>query len=131
MFAKETKILVVDDMATMRMLIMQFLSDMGYKDVLEQSDGEKGWTAIRTSVSSVGLVIMDWNMPKLNGLELTKRIRAYPKSWNLPILMITTESESSKVMEAIVSGVDDYIVKPFTIETLKKKLEAIHKKRTR
>jgi two-component system, chemotaxis family, chemotaxis protein CheY len=129
MFDPKTRVLVVDDMMTMRKLMMKVCTDLGFTDILEAPDGEKAWSLINTEPKPIGLVISDWNMPHLTGLDLLKRVRMDKRYSNMPFLLVTAESEASQVTEAAKAGVDNYIVKPFNAETLTQKLEAIHKKR--
>ncbi|MBI3544135.1 MAG: response regulator [Deltaproteobacteria bacterium] len=129
MFDKSTRVLVVDDMATMRKLVMKVCADLGFTDVQEAADGEKAWSIINNDPKPIGLVISDWNMPHLTGLDLLKRVRADKRYAGTPFLLVTAEAESSQVTDAVKAGVDNYIVKPFTAATLTEKLEAIHKKR--
>lgn len=131
MFPPETKILVADDMRTMRNLLRQVLSELTYNKITEVDDGAAAWTEIESSFAlkiPYGLIISDWAMPKLSGLELLKKVRMTDATKNMPFLMITAESEAAQVKEAIMSGVSNYITKPFTADTVKAKLAAIWKK---
>jgi two-component system chemotaxis response regulator CheY len=130
MFDPKTRVLVVDDMSTMRMLTVKLLGDLGFTDITEAADGEAAWNSILSASPSFGLILSDWNMPKLNGIGLVKKLRADPKHKKVPLLLITTESEKGKVVEAVMAQVDDYIVKPFTLQVLTEKLTAIYKRRT-
>ena len=130
MFDPKTRVLVVDDMTTMRKLVMKICTDLGLTDITEAADGEKAWAVINTETKPIGLVISDWNMPHLTGLDLLKRVRADARHKTLPFLLVTAEAEASQVSEAVKAGVDNYIVKPFNAQTLTEKLEAIYKKRS-
>ena len=126
MFPKDTTILVVDDLESIRELMVAYLSRLGYKDVLEASDGQQAFEIInasRVAGKNIKLIISDWNMPKLNGIELLKLIRADNEWKSLPFLLMTTESEKPKVVEAIKSGVTNYMVKPINEATFQEKLE--------
>ncbi len=127
MFDLKTKILIVDDMKTMRKLVMKSCKDIGFSDFIEAEDGQKGWSVLNEN-QSVGLIISDWNMPNCSGLELLKRVRADQKWKTLPFVLLTAESEAAQVSEALKAGVSNYIVKPFSTDTLKAKLETTHKK---
>lgn len=116
------KILVVDASRAMRRIIVHSLSSIGEQDVLEATDGLDAFS--KAKAQEVDLVLTDWVMPGLDGLGLTQRLRAENAYRELPIIMITTEAEKSSVLEAIKAGVNNYILKPFTPETLKKKIEA-------
>ncbi len=118
------KILVVDDSSTMRRIIKNTLARLGYKDVLEAEDGAKGWEQLEAN-PDVEMLITDWNMPEMNGLELVKKVRADERFEDLPIIMVTTEGGKAEVITALKAGVNNYIVKPFTPQVLKEKLQAV------
>ena len=118
------KLLVVDDSSTMRRIIKNTLARLGYKDVLEGADGLQGWDALDTN-PDVEMLITDWNMPEMNGLELVKKVRADERFVDLPIIMVTTEGGKAEVITALKAGVNNYIVKPFTPQVLKEKLGAV------
>jgi len=118
------KVLVVDDSSTMRRIIVNTLSRLGYKDVVQGADGVEAWDALQKN-SDIGVVITDWNMPNMNGLELVKKIRAEDRYEDVPIIMVTTEGGKAEVITALKAGVNNYIVKPFTPQVLKEKLQAV------
>ncbi len=118
------KILVVDDSSTMRRIIVNTLARLGYKDVVQAGDGVEAWDALQAN-PDVEVVITDWNMPNMNGLELVKKIRAEEKYVDVPIIMVTTEGGKAEVITALKAGVNNYIVKPFTPQVLKEKLQAV------
>ena len=118
------KLLVVDDSSTMRRIIKNTLARLGYKDILEGEDGLVGWNALDSN-PDVGMLITDWNMPEMNGLELVKKVRADERFKDLPIIMVTTEGGKAEVITALKAGVNNYIVKPFTPQVLKEKLGAV------
>jgi two-component system chemotaxis response regulator CheY len=126
MFDLKTKVLVVDDMLTMRKIVTKILKELGFSDITEAADGQEAWT--KTQTGGFGLIISDWNMPNCSGLEFLKRVRADQKLAKTPFLLVTAEAEQQQVVEAIKSGVDQYIVKPFTPDGLKSKLESAYKK---
>jgi two-component system chemotaxis response regulator CheY len=113
------KILVADDSNTMRKIIIRSLNAVGLKDIVEAADGNEA--VARFQSEPVDLVLTDWNMPGKSGLEVIRDIRALNKT--VPIIMITTEAEKRRVLEAIQAGVSDYLVKPFTSEALREKLD--------
>jgi two-component system chemotaxis response regulator CheY len=115
------KILTVDDSSTMRRIIKNTLNRLGYEDVVE---AEHGVDAL-AKMTSVELVLTDWNMPEMDGLTFVKALRSNPRYKNVPIIMVTTEAAKKEILEAIKSGVTDYIVKPFTPETLKEKIQKV------
>lgn len=130
MFDKTTKILVADDMLTMRGIIKKNLSTLGFTSFVEAKDGQEAWEKLEKAAAegAVQLVLSDWNMPNMSGLDFLKKVRSDDRFKGLPFLLITAESEQSQIVEAIKAGVTHYIVKPFTAETLKEKLEAAHAK---
>jgi two-component system chemotaxis response regulator CheY len=130
MFDLSTRVLVVEDMMTMRKLVGKVCKEIGFTDVIEASDGIQAWEKIQNSTPPIGLVISDWNMPNCSGLDLIKRIRADSVQGKLPFLMVTAEAEQHQVIEALKAGVDNYVVKPFTGPVLADKLEAVYKKRS-
>jgi len=127
MFALDTKILVIDDMPTIRELVRNTLKCMGFKNITEASDGEEGWQVLNQSAASGArfqLVISDWNMPKLTGLDLLKEVRGTDEWKQLPFVLLTSESERDQVTEAVLAGVSQYIVKPFSAKIFEDKLKA-------
>jgi len=129
MFNFGIKVLVVDDFPTMRRIIKNLLKQIGFENIDEVEDGVQALNKLKSG--NYGLVVSDWNMPNMEGIDLLRNIRqeAEPLK-NIPFLMVTAEAEKEKVIEAIKSGVDNYIVKPFTAEVLKEKLEKIADKKT-
>ncbi|OHE20658.1 MAG: two-component system response regulator [Sulfurimonas sp. RIFOXYD2_FULL_37_8] len=118
------KLLVVDDSSTMRRIIKNTLQRLGHKDILEGGDGVEGWNVLNSN-PDVDMLITDWNMPEMNGLELVKKVRADARFTDLPIIMVTTEGGKAEVITALKAGVNNYIVKPFTPQVLKEKLGAV------
>ncbi len=114
------KILVVDDSKTMRRIIINNLKAAGFKDYVEAGDGEEALERME----GVGLVLTDWNMPGMDGLALVQQLRSDPDHAAVPIIMITSEGARNEVLVALKSGVNDYIVKPFTKDVLKEKVSA-------
>lgn len=127
MFDSNTKILIVDDMSTMRKIVKKSCLALGLANVEEAEDGFKAWEKLQAS-QDFDLIISDWNMPNCTGLEFLKRVRADARFKNIPFVLLTAESEASQIAQAISCGVSNYIVKPFSQDVLKQKLEAIHKK---
>ncbi|WP_457568520.1 chemotaxis response regulator CheY [Desulfurobacterium sp.] len=117
------KILVVDDMATMRRIEKSLLMQLGFKNIDEAEDGRVALQKLRQG--NYDFVLTDWNMPNMTGLELVQEIRKDPKLKHLPVLMVTAEAKKENVLAAIKAGVNNYVVKPFTAETLKEKIEKI------
>ena len=119
------KFLVVDDSPTMRRIVINALKNFGWTDVVEAGDGEEALQQL--GQNEVDFVITDWNMPNMSGLELTKAIRNSDKTKDLPILMVTTRGLKQDIIEALKARVNNYVVKPFTPQVLKEKLDAILK----
>jgi len=114
------RVLLADDSGTMRTIIRRSLESLGVSGAIEASDGIQAIELFKAG-GAFDLVLTDWNMPGKNGMEVVREIRAIDK--NVPIVMVTTESDKARVLEAIGAGVSDYLVKPFTNEVLRKKLE--------
>jgi two-component system chemotaxis response regulator CheY len=116
-------VLVVDDYNTMRRILRNLLSQIGFSNVEEAEDGSTGLRKLRER--SFGLVISDWNMAPMSGLEFLKEVRSDGALKDMPFIMITAESKTENVVAAKEAGVSNYIVKPFNADTLKKKIEAV------
>jgi two-component system, chemotaxis family, chemotaxis protein CheY len=116
------KCLVVDDSATMRRIVINALKSIGYQDAVEAADGRE---ALARCDASIEMVITDWNMPNMGGLDLVKALRSDPKTGRIPILMVTTRSLKEDIVEALEAGINNYILKPFTPQVLKEKLDQV------
>ncbi len=119
----DLKILAIDDSPTMRRIIINTLKRAGFEDVIEASDGKDA--LVKMKVEKVNFVITDWNMPEMDGLTFVTTVRAMDEYKSLPILMVTTRSVKDDILEAMKAGVNNYIVKPFTPETLKAKIDQV------
>lgn len=128
MFDPKTKILILDDMLTMRKIVGKALRDMGFSDITEATDGKDGWEKLSTADTPFQLVISDWNMPNMTGLELLRKVRSDAKYSKIPFVLLTAEAEAGQVAEAVKIGVSNYVLKPFTADQLKTKLEQVYKK---
>ena len=128
MYPNEMKILVVDDMTTMRKIIMKSCREMGFNNLIEAADGQLAWQKMNET-PDVGFVISDWNMPNCSGIDLLKRVRADGRFKDLPFLIVTAETEMSQVQEAVKAGVDNYLCKPFTRDSLQVKMTEIYRKK--
>ncbi len=113
------KILLVDDSRTIRNIQKNVLAQLGHTDIMEASDGVEALAAIKNQRPD--LVLVDWNMPNMDGITLVRTVRQTDTA--LPLIMVTTEAEKSRVIEAIKAGVNNYVVKPFTAQTLSEKIE--------
>lgn len=120
---KRMKILVVDDFSTMRRIIRNLLRELGFENISEADDGSTALPALRRG--GFDLLITDWNMPGMTGLELLEGVRSDPELATLPVLMVTAEAKREQIIAAAQAGVNGYIVKPFTASTLKEKLQKI------
>ncbi|MBC7434077.1 MAG: chemotaxis response regulator CheY [Rubritepida sp.] len=120
---KNTPILIVDDYKTMLRIIRNLLKQLDFNNVDEASDGSEALTKLRAG--NFGLVISDWNMAPMTGLDLLKEVRADSRLRALPFIMITAESKTENVIAAKQAGVSNYIVKPFNAETLREKIEKV------
>ena len=116
------KFLVVDDSVTMRRILVNSLQRIGYNDIVEAGDGRE---ALDKFDATIAFVITDWNMPNMSGLELARGLRARPEGKDVPMLMVTTRSVKEDIMAAVQAGVNNYIVKPFTPQVLKDKIDAV------
>jgi two-component system chemotaxis response regulator CheY len=116
------KCLVVDDSATMRRIVINALKTIGYQDTVEAADGRE---ALARCDASIQMVITDWNMPNMGGLELVQHLRSDPNTARIPILMVTTRSLKEDIVQALEAGINNYILKPFTPQVLKEKLDQV------
>ncbi len=119
------KILLIDDSATMRKIQRNVLTQMGYTDVVEAEDGEHAIHQMKAQQFAIDLILCDWNMPKMNGIEFVRKIRSVENLQKIPIIMVTTEAERERIIEALKAGAKGYVVKPFTPDVLKAKIEEI------
>ena len=119
-FSTSIAILVVDDQQPMRKTIAYILRQVGFKHITFAEDGEAAWKVINSE--TVDLVLLDWNMPRMSGMELLGRIRRSEQYGKLPVVMITAEANEEHVLSAIGAGVTNYVVKPFSPATLLKKI---------
>ncbi|KAF1694562.1 response regulator [Pseudoxanthomonas jiangsuensis] len=117
------RILIVDDFSTMRRIVKNLLNDLGYSNTAEADDGTTALAALRSA--PFDFVVTDWNMPGMTGIDLLRAIRADDKLKTLPVLMVTAEAKREQIIEAAQNGVNGYIIKPFTAQTLEEKLGKI------
>ncbi len=117
------RVMIVDDFATMRRIVKNILTQLGFKNFVEADDGSVAWEMLQKE--PVDFIISDWNMPKMTGIELLKKVRADEKLKDIPFLMVTAEAQKENIVEAVKAKVNNYIVKPFTPETLGEKIEKI------
>lgn len=120
---KDMQILAVDDQAAMRGIMKTLLGELGFSNITLANDGVEAFATLQKG--GFDLVVSDWNMPNMSGLELLKAIRADGELGSLPVLLVTGEAKKEQIVEAAQSGVNGYVVKPFTAATLREKLEKI------
>ncbi len=128
MFDPKTRILIADDMMTMRKIVGKACKEIGFTDLTEAVDGTDAWQKVTEASPSFGLIISDWNMPNASGLDLLKRVRSDSRFGKTPFVLVTAESEQSQIVEAAKAGVSNYLIKPFTAASLREKLEQVHQK---
>lgn len=116
------KALVVDDSRAIRMILSKTLKEIGF-EVCEAANGREALEVIEVEKSAVNLVLADWNMPEINGLELLKRLRKNPELSSLAVVMVTTETELDHIAAALEAGANEYVMKPFTKDILVEKLQ--------
>ncbi len=122
------RILIVDDFETVRLFLRNALNQIGIENIEEAGDGKEALQMIEDwhkRSQSFDMVFCDWNMPEMTGIELLQELRRTPHLKNLPFVMVTAESETSSVENALKAGTTDYITKPFTVDGLREKIESI------
>ena len=117
------RILVVDDFSTMRRIIKNILRQLGFNNVVEADDGTTAWDVLNKD--RIEFIISDWNMPQMTGIDLLRKVRASDEFGDLPFLMVTAEAQQENIIEAVQAKVSNYIVKPFTAEVMKQKIDKI------
>ncbi len=117
------KILIVDDFSTMRRIIKNLLRDLGFTNTAEADDGATALPMLQSG--NFDFLVTDWNMPIMSGLDLLREVRADDKLKHLPVLMVTAEAKRDQIIAAAQAGVNGYVVKPFTAQALKDKIEKI------
>lgn len=120
---KNMNILVVDDFSTMRRIVKNLLVEIGFSNISEADDGKTALPILEAG--GIDFLVTDWNMPGMPGIDLLKAVRADPEMASLPVLMVTAEAKREQIMEAAQAGVNGYVVKPFTADTLKQKVDKV------
>ena len=118
------RVLIVDDAEIMRKLVHKACTEMGFTDIVEAEDGEAAWSVLESSKPPISLILCDWNMPKLTGLDFLKRTRAHELYKSVYFILITVESDKEQVVAALQHGVDNYVMKPCTLDILKAKIKS-------
>lgn len=122
-YDQNMRILVVDDFSTMRRIIKNILKQIGYNNIIEADDGTTAWEILNRE--QIDFVVCDWNMPKMKGIDLLRKIRDSEEFEDMPFLMVTAEAQQENLVEAIQAKVSNYVVKPFTPDVLSQKIEKI------
>lgn len=131
MFARDTKILVVDDMETMLNIIKKNLYDLGLRNLVEADNGEEAWDEVGRALdhnTPIQLIISDWHMPRMQGIDLLRKVRSHSQTKSTPFIMVLAETEKAQIAEAIHSGVSDCIFKPIDSTKFAEKLFALWQK---
>jgi two-component system chemotaxis response regulator CheY len=122
-FDPNMRVLVVDDFSTMRRIIKNLLRQLGFTNIVEADDGTTAWDTLNKD--KIDFIISDWNMPQMTGIDLLRKVRASDEFSDIPFLMVTAEAQQENLIEAVQARVSNYIVKPFTPDTLKQKIDKI------
>ena len=117
------RVLIVDDFSTMRRIIKNILRQLGFSNIIEADDGTSAWEVL--TKDQIDFIISDWNMPQMTGIELLRKVRGSEEFADLPFLLVTAEAQQENIIEAVQAKVSNYIVKPFTAETLGQKINKI------
>jgi len=117
------EVLIVDDFATMRRILKNILKQIGFTNISEADDGKSALNMLKKQ--KFDLVLCDWNMPEMPGIELLKQVRADDGLKDMPFVMVTAEAQKENILAAVQAGVSNYVVKPFTAETISEKLEKV------
>lgn len=119
----DMRVLIVDDFSTMRRIVRNILRQIGLNNVVEADDGTTAWDTLNRD--KIDFIVSDWNMPKMTGIELLRKVRSSEQFANIPFLMVTAEAQQENIIEAVQAKVSNYIVKPFTADTMKQKIDKI------
>lgn len=122
-FDPDMRVLIVDDFSTMRRIVRNILRQIGLNNVVEADDGTTAWDVLNRE--KIDFIVSDWNMPKMTGIELLRKVRSSEQFADIPFLMVTAEAQQENIIEAVQAKVSNYIVKPFTADTMKQKIDKI------
>ncbi len=117
------RVLIVDDFSTMRRIVRNILRQLGFTNVVEADDGTTAWEVLNRE--KIEFIVSDWNMPQMTGIDLLRKVRASEQFADIPFLMVTAEAQQENIIEAVQAKVSNYIVKPFTADTMKQKIDKI------
>ncbi len=122
-FDPNMRVLIVDDFATMRRIVRNILRQLGLNNVVEADDGTTAWDVLNRD--KIEFIVSDWNMPHMTGIELLRKVRSSEQFADIPFLMVTAEAQQENIIEAVQAKVSNYIVKPFTADTMRQKIDKI------
>lgn len=122
-YDKSMRVLVVDDFSTMRKIVKNILRQLGFNNIVEADDGSTAWEVLNKD--NIDFIVSDWNMPIMSGIDLLRKVRASEEYADIPFLMVTAEAQQENIIEAVQAKVSNYIVKPFTPETMGQKIDKI------
>ena len=122
-FDPNMRVLVVDDFSTMRRIVKNILRQIGFTNIVEADDGTTAWEVLNKD--RIEFIISDWNMPQMTGIELLRKVRGSEEFADMPFLMVTAEAQQENIIEAVQAKVSNYVVKPFTAEIMKQKIDKI------
>ena len=122
-FDPDMRVLIVDDFSTMRRIVRNILRQIGLNNVVEADDGTTAWDVLNRE--KIDFIVSDWNMPQMTGIELLRKVRSSEQFADIPFLMVTAEAQQENIIEAVQAKVSNYIVKPFTADTMKQKIDKI------
>ena len=117
------KVLIVDDFATMRRILKNIMKQIGFSDITEADNGKNALKILKSQ--EIDLILCDWNMPEMAGIEVLNTVRGDDELKNTPCIMVTAEAQKENILEAVKAGVSSYVVKPFTAETVEQKLQKV------
>ena len=117
------KVLIVDDFATMRRILKNIMKQIGFSDITEADNGKNALKILKSQ--EIDLILCDWNMPEMAGIEVLNTVRGDDELKNTPFIMVTAEAQKENILEAVKAGVSSYVVKPFTAETVEQKLKKV------
>ena len=115
------RVILVDDSRAMRMILRRIVGQLGF-EIMEAEDGQAALDAVKSSENVPDLALIDWNMPRMNGLELVSALRDDPRTRDMTLVMVTTEGEQSQIVRALAAGAHEYVIKPFTSDSMVEKL---------
>lgn len=128
MFDTKKSVLIIDDMMMIRKIVKKSLVELDYKNVIEASNGQEAWEILEANVDRIGLIVSDWNMPVMTGIDFLRKVRTTETTKNVPFIFLTAEADMAQVKLGLEVGADNYILKPFSPNDLMKKIEQTYNK---